>query len=41
MKTNPVNASSGMVIKPSQLIYTPEQGTPEEHTSNAFKAGIF
>jgi hypothetical protein len=39
--TKPVNANNGMVIKPSQLMYWPEQGTPDEHTSKAFNAGIF
>jgi hypothetical protein len=41
MIIKPINARSGIVIKPSQLIYWPEQGTPEEHVSKAFSAGIF
>ena len=28
MKTNAINASNGMVIKPNQLMYSPLQGTP-------------
>lgn len=36
-----MKAKNGIVIKPSQLIYSPEQGTPEEHVSKAFSAGIF
>jgi hypothetical protein len=41
MMTNPVNANNGIVTNPNQLIYCPEQGTPDEHISKAFNAGIF